>query len=204
MNLPESGYREAGESLRGPLQVLVSPSAPLLRNRGSGGPLQHQHLFQVVAHPLQPKVIVVSPQAQIATSRQPIAALQGADDSLHGLAHPRKEFIPFLLVATKGVTTPGPANDAAKYPPASQRLFPGSLGVGGIGKYRGFIAADQLLKLIRLGEVGSRQRQTPSGRCPGPRRYGLCSQSVRLCPCWSIPPRDRGWALPGAAGGAGL
>src|SRR5512135_1673874 len=120
MNLSESSYRGVGEGLRGPLAAFVNPSAPLLRSGSSGSPLQRQHLSQVVANPLQPKVIVVAPQTQIATSLHPIAAFQGADDPLHGLAHPRKAFIPFLLVTTKRVTTPGPANNAAKTPPASQ------------------------------------------------------------------------------------
>src|SRR4030042_5835760 len=161
MNRSDSSYRGTREGLPGPFQACVNPSTPLLRSRGSGGPLQHQHLFQVVANSFQPKVIVVALQAEIATSLQPIAALQGADDPLHGPAHSGKEFIPFLLSPTKGVTTPGSTYDATKYPPAAQRRFPGSFGVGTIGKHRSLIADDHLLKLIRLGKVGPRQRQTP-------------------------------------------
>src|SRR4030065_2140020 len=101
MNRSDSSYRGTGEGFPGPFQACVNPLAPLLCNRGSSGPLQHQHLFQVVANSLQPKVIVVAPQAEIAASLQPIAALQGADDPLHGPAHAGKEFIPFLLRPTK-------------------------------------------------------------------------------------------------------
>src|SRR5208283_755724 len=107
MNLSESCYRGAGEGSRGSLRAFFRLSGLFLNTRGSGGPLQHQHLFQVVANPLQPKVIMVAPQPEIATSLQPIAALQGADDPFHGLAHARKKFIPFLLSPAKRMTTPG-------------------------------------------------------------------------------------------------
>ena len=161
MNPSESNYRGSGEGLRGPFRAFYNFSSPSPLNRDSGGPLQHQHLSQVVTDPCQPKVIVVAPQAQIATAPQPIAALQGADDPLHGLAHPRKAFIPFLLRSTKGVTTPGPTDDAAEHPPAAQGRFPGRFGIGGIGKHRRLIADDHFLKHIRVGEVGPRQGQTP-------------------------------------------
>jgi hypothetical protein len=147
MNLSAFCYRGAGEGPRGPLGPFFRLSGLALGTRGSGGPLQHQHFSQVVAYPVQPQVIVVALQTQIATSFQPIAALQRADEPLHGLAHSGKAFITFLLSPAKRMTTPGPANDAAKHPPASQGRFPGSFGVGGIGKHRRLIAADHLLKL---------------------------------------------------------
>jgi hypothetical protein len=161
MNLSEFNYRGNGEGPRGPFKAFTWPLGLPFHNGGSVSPLQHQHFSQVVTDSFQPTVIVVAPQAQIATSHQAIATLQGADDPLHGLAHARKAFIPFLLVPTQGVRTPGPAYDAAEHPFASQRRFPGSLGIGGIGKHRRLIAAHHLLKHIRVREVGPRQRQTP-------------------------------------------
>ena len=123
MTFFESGCRGTGEVPQGFFKAFFNLPGPSFYHSGSGRPLQHQHLSQVVADPLQPKVIVVAPQAQIATSLQPIAPLQGADNSLHGPAHSRKELIPFLLPFTKGMTTPSPAHDAAEDSFASQRLF---------------------------------------------------------------------------------
>ena len=102
MNLSEFNCRGPGEGLRGPWPALVNPSALFLPNRGSSGTVQHQHLFQVVTHSFQPKVIEVAPQAEIATSRQSIAALQGADDPLHRPAHPRIELIPLYIQLARG------------------------------------------------------------------------------------------------------
>src|SRR3990172_9968092 len=96
---------------------LVSGLPP--RTRGSGGPLQHQHLFQVAAHPFKPEMIVIAHPTEIATSLQPIAAFQSADDPLHGPAHPGVEFIPPLLLLRYGAITPGPIDGAAEHPPAS-------------------------------------------------------------------------------------
>ena len=169
MNLSESCYRGAGAGPRGPLGPFLRLSGLPLGTRGSGGPLQHQHFSQVVTHPFQPQVIVVALQAQIATSFQPIAALQSADDPLHGLAHSGKAFIPFLLSPAQRMTTPGPANDAAEHPPASQGRFPGSFGVGGICKH------PRLSPLTISSNIYGQRcwpRSAPhagSGRCPGPR-----------------------------------
>src|SRR4030042_3121483 len=119
MNPSESSYRGPGKGPRTLFQAFSNLSGPPPSRRDSVGPLQHQHLFQIVAYPLQPKVIEVAPPAEIATSRQPIAALPGADDPLHSPAHSRKEFVPFLLLHRNGTITPGPIDDAAEHPPAS-------------------------------------------------------------------------------------
>ena len=161
MKPSESSYRGSGKGPRAPFQAFSNLSGLPPLDRFSVGPLQHQHLSQVVAYPLQPKVIEVAPPAEIATSRQPIAALQGADDPLHGPADSRIEFIPSLLLRRDGPITPGPIDDAAEHPPASQRRLTGIFGVGAIGKHRSLIAADHLLKQMRLGDAGRGQSQTP-------------------------------------------
>ena len=161
MNPSESSYRAPGAGPRGPFQACFNLSSPAPRNRGSGGPLQHQHLPQVVAYPLQPEVTSIAHPTHIATSLQPIAALQGTDDPLHGPADSRIEFIPPLLLLRYGAITPGPIDDATEHPPASQRLLAGIFGIGSIGKHRGFVADDHLLKQIRLGGSGRSQSQTP-------------------------------------------
>ena len=53
MNPSESSYRAPGAGPRGPFQACFNLSSPAPRHRGSRGPLQHQHLPQVVAYPLQ-------------------------------------------------------------------------------------------------------------------------------------------------------
>jgi len=161
MKPSESSSRGPGAGPQGPFQACFNFSSPEPRHSGSGGPLQHQHLPQVEAYSLQPEVTSIAHPTHIATSRQPIAALQGTDDPLHGSADSRIEFIPPFLLRRYGAITPGPIDDAAKHPPASQRLLAGIFGIGAIGKYRGFITYDHLLKQARLGGAGPGQSQTP-------------------------------------------
>ncbi len=85
MNPSESSYGVWGRP-RGPFQARFNLSGLAHRNRGSGCPLQHQHLPQIVAYPLQPEVTSIAHPTHIATSVHPIAALQGTDDPLHGPA----------------------------------------------------------------------------------------------------------------------
>src|SRR4030042_2976140 len=126
MNPPESSYRTPGACPRGPFQACFNLSSPAPRNRGSGGPLQHQHLPQIVAYPLQPEVTSIAHPTHIATSRQPIAALQGTDDPLHDPADSRIKFIPPLLLLRYGALTPGPIDDTTEHPSASAGLLDGS------------------------------------------------------------------------------
>ena len=78
MNPFEPNYRGPGEGPRGPF----NPSGASPRKNASGCPLQPQHLPQIVTHPLEPATIVVGHPTDIATSRHPRAAFQGADDHL--------------------------------------------------------------------------------------------------------------------------
>ena len=89
MSSSEAGYRCLGDGTPGLFWVSFNPSALPFRHGASSRPLQYQHLAQVVAHPLQPQVIEVAPPAEIATSLQAIAPLQGADDPLYRPAHSR-------------------------------------------------------------------------------------------------------------------
>src|SRR5665647_3522332 len=157
MNPFEPNYRGPGEGPRGPF----NPSGASPRKSASGCPLQHQHLPQVVAYPLQPEVTSIAHPTHIATSVHPIAALQGTDDPLHGPADSRIKFIPPLLLLRYGTITPGPIDDTTKHPSASQGLLAGIFGIGPIGKHRGFVADDHPLKQIRLGGSGRSQSQTP-------------------------------------------
>src|SRR4030042_2322084 len=161
MNPSESRYRGSGRGPRGSFQAFSNLSGPPPSHRDSVGPLQHQHLFQVVAYPLQPEVTSIAHPTHIATSRHPIVALQSADAPLHGPADPRIEFIPPLLLLRYGAITPGPIDDATAHSPASQSLLAGILGIGPTGKNRGFIADDHLLEQMRLGATGRGQSQTP-------------------------------------------
>ena len=161
MNPSESSYRAPGKGSRDPFRAFFNPSGMPFHTRGSGGPLQHQHLPQVVAYPLQPEVTSIAHPTHIATSLQPIAALQGTDDPLHGPADSRIKFIPPLLLRRYGAITPGPIDDAAEHSPASQGRLTGIFGVGPIGKHRGFVTTDHLLKQTRLGGAGRGQSQTP-------------------------------------------
>ena len=52
MTPSESSYRSLGEGSCGPFQAFFNPSGLAFHTGGSGGPLQHQHFFQVVAYPL--------------------------------------------------------------------------------------------------------------------------------------------------------
>src|SRR3989339_837660 len=135
MNPFESSYRGSGAAPRGPFQACFHLSGPPPRQRGSGGPLQHQHLFQVVAYSLQPEVTSIAHPTHITTSLHPIVAFQSSDDSLHSPANPRVEFIPPLLLLRYGAITPGPIDDATEHPSASQRLLAGIFGIGSIVKH---------------------------------------------------------------------
>ncbi len=154
-------YRGPREGPGSPFQAFLSPSGIPVLKSASGGPLQHQHLLQVVAYPFQPEVTSVAHLAHITTSAHPLAALQGADDPLHGPAPPRKEPIPRPLPIGYGSITPGPVDDAAKPAPASQLRVAGIFGIGPIGKHRGFVAHDHLLTQARLGDAGRSQSRTP-------------------------------------------
>jgi hypothetical protein len=157
----EPNYGGPGEGPRGSFQAFFYLSGASPRESASGSSLEYQHLSQVVTHPLEPKMIVVAHMTEVATSLQPINAFQGADDPFRGPAHPRKEFIPLLLLRRYGSITPGRIDDTAKHPPASQRRLAGIFGIGAIGNYRGFITYDHLLKQARLGSAGPGQSQMP-------------------------------------------
>ena len=161
MNPSESSYRALEEGSGGPFQAFFNPLGLSFHTRGSGCPLQHQHLPQVVAYPLQPEVTSIAHPTHIATSFHPIAAFQGADDPLHGPADSRIEFIAPLLLRRYGAITPGPIDDAAEHSSASQRLLAGIFGIGSIGKDRSFIAPDHLFEPMRLGDAGRSQSQMP-------------------------------------------
>jgi hypothetical protein len=161
MHPSESSYRASGAGPRGPFPACFNLSSRAPRHGGSGSPLQHQHLPQVVAYPLQPEVTSIAHPAHIATSLQPITAFQGADDPLHGPADSHIEFIPLLLLLRYGPITPGPIDDPAEHSPASQGPLAGIFGIGPIGKHRGFVTDDHLLKQTRLGNAGRSQSQTP-------------------------------------------
>src|SRR4030042_6536385 len=126
MNPSESRYRGSGRGPRGSFQAFSNLSGPPPSHQDSVGPLQHQHLPQVVAYPLQPEVTSIAHPTHIATSRQPIAALQGTDDPLHGPADSRIKFIPPLLLLRYGAITPGPIDDTTEHPSASAGLLDGS------------------------------------------------------------------------------
>ena len=76
MNPSESNYLSLGEDSGVPFQAFGYHSGSSSWNCGSGGPLQHQHLFQVVAHPLQPEVTSISHPTYITTALHPIVALK--------------------------------------------------------------------------------------------------------------------------------
>lgn len=57
MKASESHYRGSGENRRGPRSPLILAEQP--PKLDSSGPLQRQHLFQVVAHPFEPEVMVI-------------------------------------------------------------------------------------------------------------------------------------------------
>jgi len=160
MQPSESSYRVPGAGPQGPFQACFILSSPVPRHRGSGDPLQHQHLPQVVAYSLQPEVTSIAHPTHRATSRQPLSALQGTDDPLHGPADTGIECIPPLLLRRYGTITPGPIDDAAEHSPASQRLLAGIFGLSAIGKYRRLIADHHRLKQMRLGDTGRGQGQT--------------------------------------------
>src|SRR5512137_1409628 len=161
MNPSESIYRTPGAGPRGPFQACFNLSGPPPRNSGSGSPLQHQHLFQVETYPLKPEVTSIAHPTHITAALHPIVALQSTENPFHGPANPGIEFIPPLLVLSYGSITPGPIDDATEYPPASQRLLAGVLGIGSIGKHRRFIAPDHLFESMRLGDAGRGQSQMP-------------------------------------------
>jgi hypothetical protein len=155
MSPSKPSYRGIRKGPRGPFQALFNLSGPPPAT-GSGGPLQHQHLFQVVAYPLQPEVTSIAHPAHITTALHPIVALQRAENPFHGPADPRIEFIPPLLLLGYGAITPGAINDATEHPPASQRLLAGIFGIGSIGKDRSFIAHDHVFEPMRLGDANRR------------------------------------------------
>jgi hypothetical protein len=64
MNTYESSRRGPGKGPRGSLPACFNLSGPPPLAGDSVGPLQHQHLFQVVAYPLQPKMIEVAHEAE--------------------------------------------------------------------------------------------------------------------------------------------
>jgi hypothetical protein len=166
MNPVEPGYNFPGEGHRGPFEALLNPLGILPPKRVLGCSLQHQHLLQVVAHSFEPEMVVVAHPTEIATSLQPIATFQGADDPLYGPTHSRQEFIPFLLLGRNGPMTPGPVDDTAENPPTPQRLLAGIFGIGSIGKHCRLIADDHILKQMRLGNVGRGQSQTTEQAAP--------------------------------------
>ncbi len=88
MNPSESSYRGFGATPRGPFQTCFNLSDPSSRNNGSGGPLQHQHLFQVVTDPLQPEVTSIARPSHITAAVHPIVALQSTEHPFHGPADP--------------------------------------------------------------------------------------------------------------------
>ena len=95
----EPNYRGPGEGPRGPFQAFFNPSGASPRKSASGSSLQHQHLAQIVTHPLEPKMIVVAHITEVATSLQPVTAFQGADDSLHGRRTREKNLFRFFCCA---------------------------------------------------------------------------------------------------------
>ena len=148
----ESNYSTTGKGHVMPLKAFFNPLAHLLQHRSSSL-LQHQHLFQVIAYSLQPKMIMIALQTEIATSLKSVAALQGSDYPLHCLAHSRKEPVPFFLPPAQRMTTPGPSYDAAEYAFASQIFGPSLFSISGISKNRGFITDNHLFKIERVREV---------------------------------------------------
>ena len=159
MNSSESSYRGPRQGLRGSLPAYFTLSGPSSLAPSSVGPLQHQHLLQVVADPLQ--VTAIAYPTHITTALHPVVAFQGAENPFHGPADPGIEFIPPLLLRRYGAITPGPINDATEHLPAAQRLLAGIFGIGSIGKHRSFIAPDHLFEPIRLGDAGRGQSQMP-------------------------------------------
>ena len=162
----EPSHRFLEEGRGRPFEALLNPLGTLPPKRVSGCFLQHQHFLQVVAHSFKPEMIVVAHSSKITASLQPIAAFQGADDPLHGPAHSRQEFIPFLLLGRNGSITPRPVDDTAENPPAPQRLLAGIFGIGSIGKHCGLIADDHILKQMRLRNIGCGQSQTSEQAAP--------------------------------------
>ena len=79
-------YLEEVPPGHGQFPLVLQAHQPL--KRFSVCSLQNQHLFQVVAYSCEPEMILVADPPEIATSLQPISAFQGADDPLHGPAHP--------------------------------------------------------------------------------------------------------------------
>lgn len=59
MKASESLDRGPGENRPGPCQASFNPSEPPPYKLDSSGPLQCQHLFQVVTLPFEPEVIVI-------------------------------------------------------------------------------------------------------------------------------------------------
>ena len=161
MNRSEFSCRPPGEGLRGPFQASFNPLSLPPHTRSSGGPLQDQHLFQVVAYPLEPEVTSIAHPTHITTSLHPIVAFQSTDDPLHGPANPRVEFIPPLLLLRYGAIAPGPIDDATEHPAAAQRFFAGIFGIGAIGKHCGFVPDDHPLEPMRLGGSGRSQSLAP-------------------------------------------
>ncbi len=101
-------------------QPMRYPSDESLPSGASVGPVQHQHLLQVVADPFQPEMTSVSHLTEIATARHPLVALQSANDPLHCPTNAGEEPIPPFLPGGHGPIAPGPVDDAAKHSPAAQ------------------------------------------------------------------------------------
>ncbi len=142
-------------------QPMRYPSDESLPSGASVGPVQHQHLLQVVADPYQPEMTSVSHLTEIATARHPIVALQSANDPLHCPTNAGEEPIPPFLPGGHGPIAPGPVDDAAKHSPAAQPRLAGILGIGPIGKHGGFVAPQHLLQPAGFGEAGPGQGQPP-------------------------------------------